>query len=307
MATQVQSTPTTWQFYRTMFTDGLEARNAAPRTIEAYSLAVDQLSAFLAEKGMPQDPTVLTREHLTEWMRELVATRAPATANQRYRSISAFFKFLVQEDQRQDSPLAKMSPPKVPEKLVPVVDEKGLTKLMRGLAGKDFESRRDRAIFSLFMDCGLRVSEMAALGVSDLDLEERDVVVLQGKGRKPRRLRFTRETRADLQRYLLERRRHPYAHVPALWLGQRGRGAMVKSGIYRMVVRRCAEAGLGHVHPHALRHTLAHYYRLAGGDDDSLMKVMGWRSREMLHRYGASVAEERARALHEDFSLRKRL
>src|SRR4051812_3673768 len=61
----------TFSFYRTMFRDSMEAENKAPRTIETYGLSVDQLGAFVAERGMPTDPTKLTREHLIEWMRYL--------------------------------------------------------------------------------------------------------------------------------------------------------------------------------------------------------------------------------------------
>src|ERR1051325_6323605 len=61
----------TWTVYQTMFTDQLEAVNAAPMTIRTYGLPVAQLGAFLRERGMPTDPTGVTREHLTEWLRHL--------------------------------------------------------------------------------------------------------------------------------------------------------------------------------------------------------------------------------------------
>ncbi len=304
--------PSTWRFYQTMFSDELEAVNAATQTIVTYTLAVAQLGEFLEREGLPTDPTKVKREHLIDWMRYLQRPAdeggrgaAPATANQRYRSISRFFKFLLDQGEIKESPMARMTPPKIPEKLVPVVKEADLKTLLRTLSGQDFESRRDKAIFSMFIDCGLRVSEMASLDMDQVDIEEREVTILQGKGRKPRRLRFTRETRQDLQRYLLRRRGHPHAEDAALWVGKRGR--VTKSGVYRLVVRRCEAAGLGHVHPHALRHTLAHLYRVNGGDDDSLMKVMGWTSREMLNRYGASVAEQRAADLHDKYSPRRGL
>ena len=69
----------------------------------------------------------------------------------------------------------------------------------------------------------------------------------------------------------------------------------------------CAQAGIGHVYPHMLRHTFAHLYRLNGGNDDDLMRVAGWRSREMLSRYGASVAEVRAAEMHDRVSPRRGL
>ncbi len=87
-----------WPFYTTMFSDALEAANSAPKTIETYCLAVEQLGDYLRAQGMPTDPTGLTRGHLTEWMRYLQRPAdlggrgiSAVTANQRYRSISRFF------------------------------------------------------------------------------------------------------------------------------------------------------------------------------------------------------------------------
>ena len=191
------------------------------------------------------------------------------TANQRYRSISRFFKFLVEIDEIHETPLAKMSPPKMPEHLVPVVPVDALRRLLKSLSARDLDSRRDRAIMSILIDCGLRVSETAALDLEDVDLEGRDLIVHQGKNRRDRRLRFTRETRADLQRYLLSRRGHPHAADAALWVGKRGR--LTKSGVYRVV---CKKAGLGHVHPHALRHTAAHRSK-SGLNARATVRILG--------------------------------
>ncbi|HLF71941.1 MAG TPA: tyrosine-type recombinase/integrase [Dehalococcoidia bacterium] len=299
----------TWTVYQMLFTDHLEAVNAAPRTLETYGLAIEQLGAFLRAQGMPLDPTRVTREHLEEWLRYLMRPAADGgkgvsatTANQRYRSISRFFGWLVETDEIAATPMLKMHPPKVPERLVPVIGDDDLARLFKGVAGTDFESRRDKAIISLFVDCGLRIGEMAGINLDHLDLDERDVVVT-GKGRRPRRIRFVRETRSDIQRYLLKRVDHPHAEDSALWIGKRGR--LTVSGIYRMVVRRCQDAGLAPVHPHMFRHTFAHQYLRAGGNEGDLMKVTGWTSREMVTRYGASAAASRAADAHDTFSPRK--
>ena len=70
---------------------------------------------------------------------------------------------------------------------------------------------------------------------------------------------------------------------------------MTDSGIAQMLERRCAQAGMDKVHPHQFRHTAAHTWLAAGGSEVSAMRNFGWRSRTMLSRYGASVADERAR------------
>ena len=239
---------------------------------------------------MPTDPTVVTREHLGEWMRHM---QRPAedggqgltaqTALQRYRSISRFFAWLVKEDEIHESPMARMSPPKVPEKLVPVVDDADLHKLFKAVDGADFEARRDKAILSLFIDVGLRIAEMTALKLTDVDIEARFVTVM-GKGRRPREVRFTTTTRADINRYMRKRATHPHADSPKLWIGRAG--DMTGSGIYRMVARRAEEAGIAHIHPHQLRHTFAHMYLRNGGNEGNLMQVTGWKSRSMVDRYG---------------------
>src|SRR5690606_24319247 len=191
------------------------------------------------------------------------------------------------EDEINESPMAKMKPPAVPEKLVPVVDDDSLRRLFRTVDGKEFDDRRDKAILSLFIDVGLRIAEMAGLKVGDVDIEARFVTVM-GKGRRPREVRFTTATRADLNRYMRMRARHPKAdESDALWLGRAG--AMTGSGIYRMVARRAEQAGIGHLHPHQLRHTFAHLYLANGGNEGNLMQVTGWKSRSMVDRYGKSV------------------
>jgi integrase len=70
---------------------------------------------------------------------------------------------------------------------------------------------------------------------------------------------------------------------------------MTPSGLYQVLRRRCREAGLPSIHPHAIRHTFAHEWLAGGGQEGDLMRLAGWRSRQMLDRYGRSAADERVR------------
>jgi len=301
----------TWRVYQNLFEDHLESVNAAPATIRAYRLAVEQLGTFLSEAGLPHDPRKVKREHLSAWMLHL--QRPPAeggrglaaqTALQRFQSVRQFFKFLEDAGDIKESPMIRLKPPRVPEKLVPVIPQDDLRKLFKAVAGKGFEDRRDKAIISLFVDTGLRVSEAAALGVRDLDIDQRELVVM-GKGRRPRILKIVTETRTDILRYLQARSQHPHAEDEALWLGKRGR--LTDNGIRQMVRRRQEEAGIARIHPHMFRHTFAHEYLRSGGAEGDLVRITGWKDRQMLDRYGASVAAERARDAHDRHSPRKRL
>lgn len=299
----------TWEVYQTLFADHLESVNAAPSTIRTYGIAVAQIGDFLRGAEFPTEPARVKPEHLRAWMlnmqRPVTEGGRGWTGNtplQRYRSVSRFFAFLLESGDIKSSPFAKLKPPRVPEKPVPVIGDEDLKKLLKAVSGTDFEARRDRAILSLFIDTGIRVAEMAGIRMEDIDMEEREVTVL-GKGRRPRTIRFVKETRTDLLRYLLRRVQHPHQDSEFLWVGKRG--AMKDTGIRQMVGRRQQEAGLPKIHPHMFRHTFAHMYLRGGGSEGDLVRITGWRDRQMLDRYGSSVAAERARDAHDRFSPRR--
>jgi site-specific recombinase XerD len=256
---------------------------------------VRKLAEFLERAGMPTHADAITREHIETWIAELVESRSPNTAATAYRSLKVFFGWLAEEGEISRNPMERMKLPRVPDTPVPVLSDDYLKRLLKVCSGSRFEDRRDTAIIRLFIDTGMRLSEMARLSAEDIRFEH-GIAAVTGKGGHERAAVFGKKTALALDRYLRARARHRYADLEGLWLG--AKGSLHHASIARIVKARGQQAGIDNLHLHVSRHTFAHVWRNQDGGDDELMRLVGWRSRSMLHSYGASAADERAREAH---------
>jgi site-specific recombinase XerD len=243
------------------FARHLRAGNKGPATIKGYLAAVELLDDFLDAKGMPRAVADIRREHIESFVEDQLARLTPASAANRYRSLQQFFRWLADEGEIPVSPMARMHPPTIPETPPDVLTPDQLKRLLAACAGPRFDERRDMAIVMLLIDTGIRLAELSGLTVEDVDWTA-EVLILVGKGRRPRTVAFGRQVAKALDRYRRARGQHSDAASVWLWLGRKGR--LTSTGIAQMLRRRAREAGIGDIHPHLFRHTFAHQWLAAG-------------------------------------------
>jgi site-specific recombinase XerD len=270
----------------------LRAAGRSPRTIDSYLESLRNYVAWAAESGRSTNPLDLTKADVESWVVWLLDTRSAATARLRLASLKQFTRWATAEGELDADPLLGMTPPAQPEREVPVIAEADLDRLLRSLAGSEFVDRRDLAIIWVLMTTGIRAGELVGMTVDDIDLDARTITVT-GKGNRARTVAVADQTVLALDRYDRARGRHPRANLPAFWIGNRGR--LTDSGLRQLVQRRGEAVGIDDLHPHRFRHTFAHRWLSKGGTEGGLQAAAGWRSPQMLARYGASARSERAR------------
>lgn len=300
----------------TSWVRSLRARNLAENTIRVYERAARALADYLPtyepadEKApkRPEDLDDLRREHIEAFIVSIRERTSQVTAHQYFRSIKTFFSWLVDEEEIDRSPMRTMKAPHVDEQLVPLIPDNALVKLLAACTGRGFAARRDTAIITLFLDTGLRLSELTARCIDDLDLNQQ-VIVVRGKGGKMRSVPFGKRTSLCLDRYIRALAKHgcPTGDEDPLWVGVKSKRPLTIWGVGQMLERRCEEAGIPKIHAHQFRHTFAHLWMTQDGNEVDLMRIAGWTSREMVFRYGASAGQERAREAHKKFSPADRL
>lgn len=278
----------------------LEATNKSPRTVENYTEGVTRLATWLRDHDHPDDVRTLTPEQVRGWLVDLAATMSDATVRGRYMAVKLFVGWCLAEGETDRNPLANVPQPQVAPKVVPILTADQLQALLADCAGPGFADLRDRALVMFLGDTGCRVSEVAGLRVTDVDLRGRTAHVV-GKGSRPRTVAFGAATAQALDRYMRARRRQRYGDRDWLWLSSTAKGRFTVNGIQQALRKRGQRLGF-HLHPHMFRHGFAAAWLRAGGAESDLMELAGWQTRQMLLRYGAATRAERAREAHRRLS-----
>jgi len=255
----------------------LELRGVSEHTVRAYAADLAQFLEYLSPpESAPPEPQAIDVLTLREWLVGLYAQNlATVTIRRKLAAIRGLFALLRREGVVKFNVGRLVSTPKAPQR-VPVVMTPGQANaLVEGVGTSEPERpfpARDRAIFELLYGCGVRVSELAAIDLGDIDRSERWLRV-RGKGRKERQVPVPGKAAEALERYLAAR--SVVRDQTALFLNHRD-GRLTDRGI-RGIVKFYATllSGDPSIHPHSFRHAYATHLLADGADLRAIQELLG--------------------------------
>lgn len=216
------------------------------------------------------------------------------------RGLRAFFNWLYREGYTEDNLLAQLRPPKAPQKLVEVLTDEEIARILACLDSDTPSGCRDMAMVITFLDSGLRLSELTSLQLAETYIDQ-GYLKIMGKGSKERIVPIGGLAQKALQRYVFHFRPEPWRKdKDYLLLTLEGKPMSVNS--VQLVFSRLAhKSGVKRFHPHLCRHTFATNYLINGGDLFSLQQILGHTSLEMVRRY-VTLASSQVQVQHRKFS-----
>jgi integrase/recombinase XerD len=271
----------------------------------AYKNDLGQFLEFLKGQAEPRVDhwSEVRKDHLLAYILHLKTVReyASTTVARKVAAIKSFFHFLVAEGFITDDPTATLDSPRVRKYLPRAIAQEDVEKLLEAASKKDTpRGLRDRAILELLYATGMRVSELVAMNVGDVDLASASVRCF-GKGGKERVIPIYDRAAEAAEAYLSKGRVHLLRdpEEKALFLNQRGQ-RLTRQGLWLIVKGYVKEAGLTvQVTPHTLRHSFATHMLRGGADLRNVQELLGHANIATTQVY-TQVSNERLREVYDE-------
>lgn len=247
-------------------------RGYSVHTVAGYRRQLEQAAQALAGRGQTQWAAVQPRELeqlLLDWRR---GGASYATIAQRIAALRAWYQYLLDQGQVTTNPAQLVQAPKQGKRLPRNLDVDATFHLL-DFPVTDGLSLRDRAMFELFYSSGIRLSELVALNVEDI--QPSCELRVTGKGGKTRIVPYGRMAADWLRQWQQERRDWSGADSPALFLSQRGRRISARSVQLRLKKYGLTQGISDNVHPHKLRHSFATHMLESSGDLRAVQELLG--------------------------------
>ena len=257
-------------------------RSLSKNTIEAYLHDVERLEAFSNEKLDSKSPVNITYDDLEEYLAWLHDFNLKDYSRARMLSgLKAFFKYLLMEDMIKDDPSELLEGPKLRRKIPDVLSYEEIEEMLSAIDLSHPQGHRDRSILETIYACGLRVSELTNLKLSNY-YPDLGVIKVIGKGNKERIIPIGESAIKHIQIYMDGTRRHMKKidkdHTNYIYLNRRGK-KLSRVMVFNIIKKAVSNAGIKkNVSPHTLRHSFATHMIERGADLKAVQDMLGHES-----------------------------
>ena len=270
-----------WNSYIKSFQSYLKIeRGLSKNTIANYTFDLERLCTFLVENNISVSPEKINEETIQQFIYS-VSKEVNARSQARIISgLKSFFSYLIFEDYRTDNPMELIEAPRIGRKLPDTLSLDDIDMLIAAIDLSRLEGERNRAILETLYGCGLRVSELVTLKISDLFFEE-SFIKITGKGNKQRFVPIAKATQKYIESYKNTVRIHlniVKGHEDTLFLNRRGK-QLTRAMIFTIIKRLAIKINLEkNISPHTLRHSFATHLLENGADLRSIQMMLGHES-----------------------------
>jgi integrase/recombinase XerD len=270
-----------WNTYIKSFQSYLKIeRGLSKNTVANYTFDLERLCAFLLDNDISVSPEKIKEETIQKFI-HTVSKEVNARSQARIISgLKSFFSYLIFEDYRTDNPMELIDSPRIGRKLPDTLSLEDVDNLIAAVDLSTPEGERNRAILETLYGCGLRVSEITALKISDLFFDE-GFIKITGKGSKQRFVPIAKSTQKYIELYRNTIRNHVVIIKDCedtLFLNRRG-NQLTRAMIFTIIKTLAVKINLQkNISPHTLRHSFATHLLENGADLRSIQMMLGHES-----------------------------
>jgi integrase/recombinase XerD len=254
-------------------------RGLSKNTIDNYTFDIERLMHYLTQNQVDVSPVKITEEQLQQFIYTISTEVNPRSQSRIISGLKSFFSYLIFEDYRADNPMELIEAPRIGRKLPDTLSVTEIDALIAAIDLSKPEGERNRALLETLYGCGLRVSELVELKLSDLFFDE-GFIKVTGKGNKQRFVPIGPNTQKYIQFHQQRRSHLPIqkGHEDTLFLNRRGR-KLTRAMVFTIIKSLAVEIKLHKtISPHTLRHSFATHLLENGADLRSIQLLLGHES-----------------------------
>jgi len=250
-------------------------RRLSKNTIVSYERDLEKYRFFLNRSKIKEILNV-SNDQILYFLEFLYKTQNSSSVSRILSTLRTFYKYLVRDGKIQKNPFSSIKNPKLPKKILEILDEQEVKKFLESIPSSSYLELRDKAMFELLYSCGIRVSEIVDLKLSDIDFDE-GLIRFIGKGNKERITPIGDSAKDCLEKYIraarynLERERKS----ENVFLNRNGQ-KLTRQGFWKILKKYAGKVNSGkNLYPHLFRHSYATHMLERGADLRIVQELLG--------------------------------